>query len=193
MNWENPSRLYVVLDGLLGAHLLSFVFRRFAVGLGLTGSEAVLEFGAGTGNVTRYLAPLLCRGERLTCVDISRPLLAIAKRRVRRHPNVEFILGRIERLDLPEGAYDKAVVHYVLHEIPEVERPSAVGALAAALKPGGMLHLREPTWASHGIAPTAVRELLAGAGLVEISLREHRLLLVERVCTAVFAKPELKN
>jgi len=48
-------------------------------GLGLRGTEAVLEFGAGTGNVTRHLAPRLARGGKLTCIDIFPRLLAVAR------------------------------------------------------------------------------------------------------------------
>ncbi|HEU67660.1 MAG TPA: methyltransferase domain-containing protein [Candidatus Acetothermia bacterium] len=79
IDWERPSWLCLVADGYGGALLFSHSFRRFVDGLGLRGTEAVLEFGAGTGNVTRHLAPRLARGGKLTCIDIFPRLLAVAR------------------------------------------------------------------------------------------------------------------
>ena len=61
--------------------------------------------------------------------------------------------------------------------------------LAAKLRGGGRLSLREPTGKGHGIAPDEIRRLLTRAGLRELSLEAGRLLWIQPICDGLYLKP----
>jgi SAM-dependent methyltransferase len=48
--------------------------------------------------------------------------------------------------DLPEESFDLVHVHYVLHALPRGQRGAAVQDLAARLRAGGRLLVREPLY-----------------------------------------------
>ena len=162
--------------------------RSFAKGLGLEGHERVLEFGSGSGAISRHMAPLLsCRGS-LVCVDTSKGLMDIARRRSRGHPHVEFREGDLRRLRLGSASFDAVVVHFVLHDIPMKERRSFVREFARILKTRGTLFVREPTRAGHGMSPAQVRDLARTAGLSEVSAHEGRRMGFKPYFSARFRK-----
>ncbi len=170
MDFEKPNRAELWLHVLVAHGLLSRAYRRYARQLGLAGHESVMDFGCGTGALSRHLAPLLLAGGgRLTCVDTSAALLAVARRSLRRFPNVEFRCGNLAELEVADGSFDAVVIHFMLHDVPAEARPETLAAVAGKLKPTGRLFVREPTRPGHGIRPEEIRRLAAGAGLTEQS------------------------
>ena len=188
MDFENPSRLFVVVDGVLAPRVFRSFYRGYASSIDLCGDEAVLEFGCGSGGIAEYLIPRLPQGS-LTCIDICPPMLRIAKKRLRSHPNARCLLGRIETLRLPDASYDLVVIHNALHDIPEEERSATLAELVRVLKPGGRLALREPTKPSHGMPPAAYREAVTGVGLFEYRACEYKVFPVGPVFDSIFIKP----
>jgi predicted O-methyltransferase YrrM len=63
--------------------------------LGITGGENVLEIGCGTGALTVPLAAAVGDHGRLVAVDISEPMLGVARQRVEERGlhNVKLLLG----------------------------------------------------------------------------------------------------
>lgn len=141
--------------------------RSFVSGLGLTGDEKALDFGCGTGTTSEHLASVLAEGGRLTCVDISRRRIRIARRRLNRYANVDVHLGHLPTLPIPDGQFDFVLVAAVLHEVKKGVRWEIAASLAAKLRPGGRLVITEPTGKHHGIPAQEIRELLENAGLEE--------------------------
>jgi len=188
MDFENPDFLFVLVDGRLVPRLFPFFYRRYADTIDLEGNESVLDFGAGSGGLAMHLTPRLRDGGSVTCVDICPPLVRIAEMRLRRYPNANCLLGRIENLRLEEGSFDCIVIHNALHDIPKGERENTVAELARVLKPEGKLHLREPVKPSHGATPDGIRALMSGVGLEEERSSKHRLFPIGPVYDAVFAK-----
>jgi 2-polyprenyl-3-methyl-5-hydroxy-6-metoxy-1,4-benzoquinol methylase len=121
-------------------------------------------------------------------VDISQTWIRIAQRTARRYPHVEFKLGDIGALDIENSAYDVVFIHFVLHDIPAGERPDIVRHLAAKLRQGGRLLLREPTSDGHGISPEEIRQLMTDAGLRQVSSKLGRALLIQPICDGRFLK-----
>lgn len=134
----------------------------------------LLDIGTGTGRVLELLAPRIRQG---VGVDASKSMLALARARLASadsaHCNVR--LGDMYRLPLQDASFDIAVLQMILHY---AEDPAGVLAEAArVLAPGGVLividlaeHDRSDltTRLAHrwlGFADTAMRALLAGAGL----------------------------
>ena len=188
MDFENPSRLFVLVDGVLAPRIFRSFYRGYASSIDLRGDESALEFACGSGGVAEHLVPRLPQGS-LTCVDICPPMLRIAEKRLRSHPNATCLLGRIETLGLPEASYDIVVIHNALHDIPKAERAGTLAALIRLLKPGGRLALREPTKPSHGMPSAAYRSALLDAGLLEHRVCEYKVFPVGPVFDAVFVKP----
>jgi 2-polyprenyl-3-methyl-5-hydroxy-6-metoxy-1,4-benzoquinol methylase len=108
----------------------------------------VLSLGAGHGVVERALAEL--RPDlRFEGVELDEQRVALAARTQGRAPRV-----RIQRADVREVAdvagYDAALAVDVLHHVPEEDHGSLLVALAAALRPGGSLIIKDigrtPLW-----------------------------------------------
>ena len=97
----------------------------------------VADLGAGTGALSRSLAPFV---HRVVAVDRSPEMLAAARRRLREvgtDGEVELREGDLESLPLEDGEADLAVLALVLHHAPA---PLAVLREAArVLRPGGRL------------------------------------------------------
>jgi len=167
MNFHEPGSLEVFITVAMGRLIGSF-YKGYVDRLRLQGNERVLDFGSGSGNPARYLAPKLLKGGgRLTCVDVSRVWMQVAQRRLKKYPNVEFKLGDIATLDIPDASHDVVFIHFVLHDIPTVERADIVKHLARRLKPGGTLFIREPVERG-GIPAEDIRRLMKGSGLEEV-------------------------
>lgn len=178
-----PPQMEIGLTLALGLTVLSPYYRSFARSLNLTGCEQVLDYGSGSGICSRHIAARLQHGGQLTCVDISHGWQAVIRKTLRRYRNVSYHLGRIQQLHLPESAMNLVVVHYVLHDIPAVERPEIVRALAATLKPNGRLVLREPQ--NHGLSADEIQQLAAAAGL-RCWFFEARKTFIGPVLDAIF-------
>ena len=169
-----PSHAEINLTLALGLTLLSPYYRGFVRSLNLCADDRVLDFGSGSGICSRHVAARLTRGH-LDCVDISAGWMAVIRRTLRRYDNVGYHLGRITDLDLPDGAFDAVVIHFVLHDIPAAERPEIVNALARKLKPGDHLLLREPQ--GEGLTPEELEQLTAAAGLATTAVNARKIAI----------------
>ena len=96
---------------------------------------SVVDAGCGTG---RHAAALIAKGHQVDLVDASRKLLSRASERC---PAARALLVDLCTMDLgPE--HDAVTCRGVLNDmITDKERESAVTALAACLRPGGLLFL----------------------------------------------------
>ncbi len=99
----------------------------------------VLVAGEGNG---RFLAA--CRRRlpeaRITCVDGSRKMLALAQERLRRQElpiaHVEFIQADIRQWPAPTATFDLVVTHFFLDCFPAQQVAEIVVRLARATQPG---------------------------------------------------------
>jgi predicted O-methyltransferase YrrM len=78
--------------------------------LGITGGENVLEIGCGTGALTVPLAAAVGDHGRLVAVDISEPMLGVARQRVEERGlhNVKLLLGDAQVFEFELAAFDLA-------------------------------------------------------------------------------------
>lgn len=76
---HEPGIIEVFLTVVLGT-LFGSMYREYVDRLGLKGSEHVLDFGSGSGNLALFIALRLTQGGgRLTCVDISKKSMDVAR------------------------------------------------------------------------------------------------------------------
>ena len=106
-------------------------------------SGDVLEIGVGTGRNLPFYPPDV----RLTGVDLTPAMLAIARRRAKAlGRDVELRVGDVQALDLPDGQFDTVVATLTLCSIPDDRR--AVAEVRRVLRPGGRFllfeHVRSP-------------------------------------------------
>jgi SAM-dependent methyltransferase len=174
-HYTEPSRLTrlfyrLVYDPVRARHL-----RGIVDSLKLSGSEKVLDFGSGAGSEAVYLARALGPGGHLTCADVSPTWLAEARGRLRRARNVDFVLGDLREVALPEATFDVALANYALHDVDRSALPATLSALARSIRPGGRFVAVEPLRSRHVRALLSAEELaslMADAGLQRVSSQE---------------------
>jgi ubiquinone/menaquinone biosynthesis C-methylase UbiE len=192
MDFEKPDRMHMIFDAVLNSRLISAVFpfyRRYVEGMGLKGDERILEFGSGTGAASRYLAEILLKGGgHLTCVDMSEAMSRVARKRLKKYPNVETRVGDIRTLDVKDSTYDAASIHFTLHDLDESIRLETVKALAGKLRSDGRLFIREPTEKFNAMSPEAMRKVLSEGGLEELTCRFTKAPLFGPMYEAVYTK-----
>jgi ArsR family transcriptional regulator len=133
------------------------------------------DLGCGTGALLPLLAPHV---RSVIGVDGSDEMLAAARQRAARYPNVELRRGALEALPVESGALDAAIMALVLHHLPSPAQ--ALTEARRVLKPGAGLvvvdmaaHDREEyrqrmghVWL--GFAEEHIRRLLEQAGFSSI-------------------------
>lgn len=98
-----------------------------------SGGMRALDFGCGTGNLTRHLVDL---GFDVVAADVTPGFLAMV---AARYPveTVELPAGRLDVL--PDAHFDLIGLYSVLHHLPDYL--GVVAELCAKLRPGGVLFL----------------------------------------------------
>lgn len=111
---------------------------------GLRAGERVLDIGCGTGAVTLAAAPRVQPGGTVMGIDVSPPMLELARRRVRASGlgNVELVEADAQVHAFPEGGFDVAISRNGLMFFDEPE--TAFANLARALRPGGRIAFVAP-------------------------------------------------
>lgn len=186
MKFEEPSSSQIFLMVVMGHGIGSFFYSNYIKNLNLKGNERILEYGSGSGAISRHLAPILLEnGGHLTCCDISQRWMATIKKRIEKYPNVDFKLGKIDKVDIPDGSYDAVVIHYVMHDIEPDLREDILQNLAKKLKINGKIYIREPI-GDHGMPALEIRSLMQGIGLKEVNFKINKMMLMGHITEATY-------
>jgi len=95
----------------------------------------VLDFGAGTGNLTRFFLQNKCR---VSACDVSMVSLDILRQKLG-CDRVSTTLLTGDNLPFADGQFDITATYSVLHHIPDYLH--AVRELVRVLKPGGLIYI----------------------------------------------------
>jgi ubiquinone/menaquinone biosynthesis C-methylase UbiE len=187
MSFANAGFGHRLADTIFSNWLANGLYKKYIYSLGLEGDENVLDFGSGSGAGSRHFARILSEnGGQLTCLDTSKPWMKTAMRRLNKYSNVRFITDDIRNADIPNRSFDIISIHIMLHDIDKGERPEIVRALAASLRSGGKLFIREPVNPSHGMPADEIRLLMTGNGLRETSFEISKIIFAGPVYTGRF-------
>jgi len=119
--------------------LMAPVLNRLLAAAEPRSGDAVLDIGCGTGASTLALADAVGGDGQVTGIDISPPLLEMARERARAAGlmQVEFVLADAQTHPFPESGFDMAVSRFgvMFFEDP----PSAFHNIARTLKPGAAI------------------------------------------------------
>lgn len=107
----------------------------------LKATDAVLEFGCGTGSTALRLAP--STGSMIAS-DISAEMIAIAREKQGGAPDgrLEFVRAALEQLDYPDDAFDVVLAFNALHLMRNLK--DSLWRTRRLLRPGGLFISKTP-------------------------------------------------
>jgi SAM-dependent methyltransferase len=147
--------------------------------LGLDGDSVLVDLGAGTGTFTLAAAP---HCGRVVAVDVSPAMLAILNANVARLglTNVETVHAGFLSYEHQGTPADFVYSRNALHHLPDFWKGIALTRVAALLRPGGVLFLRDLVYSFEPTeAPGVIEPWLSGAparpedGWTRAELAEH--------------------
>jgi ubiquinone/menaquinone biosynthesis C-methylase UbiE len=108
---------------------------------------SLLDIGAGPGTITADLARLVEPG-RTTALEASESAIAITRATFAKLEGVEvdFVVGDVHRLDLPDDSYDVVHAHQVLQHVADPVQ--ALREMRRVCKPGGIVAARDSDYAA---------------------------------------------
>lgn len=154
----------------------------FIAPLGLTEGARVLDFGCGTGRISRALARA---GFDVWGVDIAPSMVGHARGRCEGLRARFSVTDGLGCGDVPDGWADAAVSAFVFQHLPSLEVIEAiVRDIARCLRPGGVVRVQSHRWGVqsaaeardfHGIqcGPDQLSEIFAQAGLTVLDRLEN--------------------
>ena len=108
--------------------------------------ERIVDIGVGPGLLAFDLAQMVGPEGRVVGLDISEPMLKMARTRAAALPQAEFQKSDAMQLDLPDSSFDAAVSTQVYEYVPDM--PKALAELRRILKPGGRALILDTDWDS---------------------------------------------
>jgi ubiquinone/menaquinone biosynthesis C-methylase UbiE len=150
-------------------------------GLRLTPGMTVLEFGAGTGWLSRFLTQLGCR---VILLDVSATALQIARDLYKRQapigerPAPAFLQFDGRRIDLADESVERIICFDAFHHAPNPG--DVLREFSRVLKPGGIAGFAEPG-PRHSRTPLSQFEMRT-YGVIENDVDIHAIWRTARTC-----------
>lgn len=174
---EKHSEIYNPVEQARLDQTLSEVLGRVSAS-----APAVLDFGAGTGNLT---LKFLARGCRVTAADVSARSLDKLLLKAQGHGTVSSVLLDGDRIPFADASFDVVATYSVLHHVPDYLL--AVREMTRVLRPGGILYIdhefNEAAWKGES-------SLAEYRDLTRLSVAAHiaQLVRTRELFTFSFAK-----
>ena len=150
-------------------------------GLRLAPGMTVLEFGAGTGWLSRFLTQLGCR---VILLDVSPTALRIARDLYERQPPIgerpapQFLEFDGRRIELPDASVERIICFDAFHHSPNPD--AMLREFGRLLKPGGIAAFAEPG-PRHSRTPLSQFEMRT-YGVVENDVDIHAIWRTAQTC-----------
>jgi len=156
---------------------------------GIEPGQTVVDLGAGAGNDVFIARRIVGGAGRVIGVDMTREMIDQALRNAAKlgYDNVDFKLGDIEALPLPDGIADVVISNCVLNLVPDKTR--AFAEIFRVLKPGARFCISDLVL--RGELPEAIKNAAAMyAGCVSGAIQENEYLDIIRAAGFADVKVE---
>jgi SAM-dependent methyltransferase len=112
----------------------------------------VLDVGSGPGTITVDLAARVAPG-RVTALEASANALDLTRAEAERVgcTTIDFVVGDVQALDLPDASFDVVHAHQVLQHV--VDPVAALGEMVRVCRPGGIVAVRDGDYAAFSWYP----------------------------------------
>lgn len=156
---------------------------------GLQPGERVLDLGSGGGIDCFLAARQVGAAGRVTGLDMTPYMIDLAMQNGEKLglQNVEFVQGEMERMPLPDGAYDVIISNCVVNLSPD--KDAVFSESFRVLAPGGRIHLSDIL----ALTPDGPAATNPDAWVTCIAGAEYREVYLERLQRAGFADIEITN
>lgn len=113
----------------------------------LAPGQTLLDVGSGPGTITADLAGLVAPG-RVIALETSEQILGHTRAGVSAAgtTNVEYLVGDVHALDLPDDSFDVVHAHQVLQHLPDPV--AALKEMVRVCRPGGIVAVRDADYAA---------------------------------------------
>jgi SAM-dependent methyltransferase len=113
----------------------------------LSSGQTVLDVGCGPGTITADLAAIVAPG-RVAALELTDAALNLARAEIARRglDTVDFAVGDVQRLDLPDGSFDVVHAHQVLQHVGDPV--AALREMRRVTRPGGVVAVRDSDYAA---------------------------------------------
>lgn len=161
------------------------------------GARHILDVGSGAGQIAKHLLKYADPGARLTCFDLSLPMVRRGRNRIK-NDQPDHLVADVTHLPFADGTFDCVTCGYVIEHLPDARL--GLAELARVMQRGGRLLLlvSEDTfsgaftsrlWCCRTYNRRELRELCHGVGLdwkEELWFtRMHKALRAGGICVEI--------
>jgi ubiquinone/menaquinone biosynthesis C-methylase UbiE len=125
-------------DRLMVPMIFADYARELAAQVAKTAPRDVIEIAAGTGAVTRALAPLLAADSRLTVTDLNPGMLERCRQLQPEDPRLTWATADAMNLPFDDDSFDAAVCQFGVMFLPD--RAAGFAEIRRVLRPQGQFH-----------------------------------------------------
>lgn len=112
--------------------------------MALCPGERVLDVGVGPGLLAHDMAKIVGAEGFVAGIDLSEPMLAMARERCREQDWIDFRVADATALPFEDASFDAAVSTQVYEYVPDMAK--ALAEAARVLRPGGRLFILDTDW-----------------------------------------------
>lgn len=138
-----PAYTHGHAESVLRSHRTRTAANSAAYLLGaLKPGQSLLDIGSGPGTITADLARLVAPG-RVVALETSEVVLGLTRAGVTETgaDNVDYLVGDVHALDLPDDSFDVVHAHQVLQHLPDPVQ--ALREMVRVCRPGGVVAVRD--------------------------------------------------
>jgi ubiquinone/menaquinone biosynthesis C-methylase UbiE len=183
-----------------GLWVINTPYRRILAAAAITAKDRVLDVGCGIGNILVALAERVDFAQPAVGVDVSRALIELGQREIRRAGlggRISLQVAAATRLPFDDASFDVILSSHVIKHLDDQALPQALSEIARVLRPGGRFLLWEfkksrlsaPLFLSARATGLPPPFTLRTAETLESALRRAGFARVARVATGFFLLP----